>query len=60
MISADKVRQLYERLEAFVRRGTRTLSVEEGFKIALKIEISELDVIYGFGHVKGPFTRRVC
>lgn len=47
MINADKARKLHERLEAFLRRGTPTLSVEEAFKIALEIESSEVDVIYG-------------
>lgn len=47
MISCDKARELAARLMAFLDRGTPALEVEEAFRIALEIEGSEIDVIYG-------------
>jgi hypothetical protein len=47
MISSDKADELAGRLHAFLDRGTPSLGVEEAFKIALDIESSEIDVIYG-------------
>jgi hypothetical protein len=47
MISGGKAQGLHERLESFLRRGTPTLEVDEAFKIAIEIESSEIDVIYG-------------
>jgi hypothetical protein len=47
MISSDNADALARRLESFLRRGTPSLSVEEAFRIALDIETSEIDVIYG-------------
>ncbi|HEY7219335.1 MAG TPA: hypothetical protein VH985_13205 [Candidatus Binatia bacterium] len=47
MISRDKARELEARLTAFLDRGTPALEVEEAFRIALEIEGSEIDVIYG-------------
>jgi rubrerythrin len=47
MISCDKAEELAGRLHVFLSRGTPSLDVEEAFKIALDIENSEIDVIYG-------------
>jgi len=47
MISQDKARELEARLRAYLGRGTPRLSVNDAFKIALEIEHSEIDVIYG-------------
>jgi len=47
MISCDKAEELAGRLHVFLSRGTPSLDVEEAFKIALDIETSEIDVIYG-------------
>ena len=47
MVSGDKADQLASWLHAFLNRGTPSLGVEEAFKIALDIESSEIDVIYG-------------
>jgi len=35
------------RLTGYLNRGTPSIGVEEAFKIALEIETSEVDVIYG-------------
>jgi hypothetical protein len=47
MLSSGKADELARRLHFFLSRGTPTLGVEEAFKIALDIESSEIDVIYG-------------
>lgn len=47
MISSNKADELAGRLQVFLSRGTPSLGVEEAFKIALDIESSEIDVIYG-------------
>ena len=47
MLSSAKADELASRLNSFLRRGTPSLAVEEAFKIALDIENSEIDVIYG-------------
>jgi rubrerythrin len=47
MVSSDKADELAGRLHAFLSRGTPSLGVEKAFKIALDIESSEIDVIYG-------------
>ena len=47
MISSVKADELTGRLNAFLSRGTRSLGVEEAFRIAIDIESSEIDVIYG-------------
>jgi hypothetical protein len=39
--------ELAGRLRAFLARGTPSLEVEDAFRIALDIESSEIDVIYG-------------
>jgi len=46
-IGPAKAEELTERLSAFLNRGTPSLGVEEAFRIALEIESSEIDVIYG-------------
>jgi len=46
-INPDKADQLKQWLRAYLNRGTATLGVEEAFRIALEIESSEIDVIYG-------------
>jgi hypothetical protein len=47
MINDDKARDLEARLRAYLAQGTPVLAVEEAFRIALEIESSEIDVIYG-------------
>jgi hypothetical protein len=47
MISREKAEELSARLREYLARGTPKLDVEEAFKIALEIESSEIDVIYG-------------
>lgn len=47
MISRDKADDLAGRLRAYLDRGTPSLGIEEAFRIALDIESSEIDVIYG-------------
>jgi rubrerythrin len=46
-ISRDKAEELAGRLNSFLARGIPSLAVEEAFRIALDIESSEIDVIYG-------------
>jgi hypothetical protein len=46
-ISGDKADELAAWLNSFLRRGTPSLTVEDAFRIALDIESSEIDVIYG-------------
>ena len=46
-ISGDKADRLKEHLSAFLQKGTPSLEVEEAFRIALEIETSEIDAIYG-------------
>lgn len=46
-ISRDTADRLRDKLRAFLARGTPSLSVEDAFRIALDIESSEIDVIYG-------------
>lgn len=47
MISRDTAYDLAHRLRAYLARGTPSLDVDEAFGIALDIESSEIDVIYG-------------
>jgi hypothetical protein len=47
MISGNNAEKLAGRLRTFLAQGSRALGVEEAFKIALDIESSEIDVIYG-------------
>lgn len=46
-ISSAKADELTQRLSDYLNRGTASLGVEEAFRIALEIESSEIDVIYG-------------
>lgn len=46
-INPAKAAELTERLSAYLSRGTASLGIEEAFRIALEIESSEIDVIYG-------------
>ena len=46
-VNRDKAKELSERLRLFLDCGTPTLDIEESFRIALEIETSEIDVIYG-------------
>lgn len=45
-INRDKADRLRDELSAYLHKGTPSLGVEEGFKIALEIETSEIDAIY--------------
>ena len=47
MISGNNAEKLAGRLHGFLAQGTPALDVEEAFKIALDVESSEIDVIYG-------------
>jgi hypothetical protein len=46
-ITRDNADRLRARLSDYLGKGTPTLSVEDAFKIALEIETSEIDAIYG-------------
>ncbi len=46
-LSQEKADELKERINAYLRKGTPSITMEEAFKIALVMESSELDVIYG-------------
>lgn len=46
-ISPENAWRLGEHLKEFLGRGTPKLEVNEAFQIALEIESSEIDVIYG-------------
>ncbi len=47
MISRETAEDLSGRLQRYLAQGTPALDVEDAFKIALEIESSEIDVIYG-------------
>jgi hypothetical protein len=47
LISRQKANELNARLSSFLAQGIPELDVEGAFKIALDIESSEIDVIYG-------------
>jgi rubrerythrin len=47
MISGNNSEKLAGRLQGLLAQGTPELGVEEAFKIALDIESSEIEVIYG-------------
>jgi hypothetical protein len=54
-ISSDKADELKEWLLAYLNRGSAELGVKEAFRVALEIESSEIDVIYGkLLHLGGP------
>lgn len=46
-VTREKADELRETLLGLLARGTPSLSVEEAFRIALEIESSEIDAIYG-------------
>lgn len=46
-ITREKADELKARLEVYLAKGTPKLGVEEAFRIALEIESSEIDAIYG-------------
>jgi hypothetical protein len=46
-INSDKADQLKQWLLAYLNRGTAALGVDGAFRMALEIESSEIDVIYG-------------
>ena len=47
MISSDSADRVAARLQSFLDQGTPTLAIDDSFRIALEIETSEIDVIYG-------------
>ena len=47
LINRDLADELAGRLRAYLARGTPALAAEEAFRMALDIESSEIDVIYG-------------
>jgi len=47
LLSRQKADELSARLRSFLAQGTPEIDVEGAFKIALDIESSEIDVIYG-------------
>jgi len=46
-VNATRAEELTKWLQAFLQRGTASLEIEEAFRIALEIESSEIDAIYG-------------
>ena len=46
-INSETADRLSARLREFLARGNRSLGLEDAFRIALEIESSEIDVIYG-------------
>jgi len=46
-LTAEKVGALKEWLSSYLGRGASVLAVEEAFRIAVEIESSEVDAIYG-------------
>jgi hypothetical protein len=46
-ITAEKALLLKGRLTSYLERGAHALTVEEAFRIAVEIENSEIDAIYG-------------
>lgn len=46
-ISSATAERLGARLRDFLNRGSRSIGVDDAFRIALDIESSEIDVIYG-------------
>jgi hypothetical protein len=46
-ITRYKADALQQRLQAYLNRGMASIGVEEAFRIALEIESSEIDAIYG-------------
>lgn len=46
-ITREKADQLRDQLRAYLNKGTPSLTAEEAFSVALEIETSEIDAIYG-------------
>ncbi len=46
-ISREKAQEVEARLLSYLARGTPALTKEEAFRIALEVESSEIDAIYG-------------
>jgi hypothetical protein len=46
-ISREKAQELEEKLLSYLAQGTPSLTKEEAFQIALELESSEIDAIYG-------------
>ena len=46
-IGREKAAELKGRLSVYLNKGTPSIEVEEAFRIALEIESSEIDTIYG-------------
>ncbi len=47
LLGRGKADELAQRLRDLLRRGTPALGIDEAFRMALEIETSEIDVIYG-------------
>ena len=47
MINSDSAARVAARLQSLLDEGTPRLAIEDAFRIALEIESSEIDVIYG-------------
>ncbi|MBI2361500.1 MAG: hypothetical protein HYV04_21755 [Deltaproteobacteria bacterium] len=47
LVSREKAAQLGARIRAYLDRGTPSIGVEEAFRIAVEIETSEINLIYG-------------
>jgi len=45
-LGREKAEDLRGQLEAYLRKGTPSISVEEAFRVALEIESSEIEAIY--------------
>jgi hypothetical protein len=46
-ISCETAQRLKHHIQSYLSKGTPSITVNEAFKIALDIETSEIDVIYG-------------
>jgi hypothetical protein len=46
-ISRENAQRLKDHIESFLNKGRPSITVNEAFKIALEIETSEIDAIYG-------------
>lgn len=59
-IGPEKADELKARIKGYLSRGTREIAVEDAFRMALAIESSEIDVIYGkLLHLGGPEAVRI-
>jgi rubrerythrin len=46
-VNATKAEELKDWLQGFLQRGKASIEIEEAFRIAIEIESSEIDAIYG-------------